>query len=181
MAKTMLILRGNHGAFPDEAGKTHDYKWGALHEKAAKDYATLRGYDGVVLDISGDPAAKKKGDDKRPNRSQSPQTILALKRFREDSDIVALYGFSGGGYNVWWMLQALKSDKAALTRLERIVVLGAPEQPEAEYKAAKYGDAAHWDLDYKTNPPGSDKVVPKGLDSHMFGPEWLLEESQKKI
>ena len=180
MPKTMLILRGNHGAFPDENGKTHDYKWGALHEKAAKDYATQRGYDGVVLDISGDAAEKKKGEAKRPNRSYSPQTILALQRFKDNTDIEALYGFSGGGYNVWWMLQALKDDKAAMARLKLIVVLGAPDQPESAYKAAKYGNGAAWELVYKTNAPGSDKVVPKGLDSHMFGPEWLLEETQGK-
>ena len=35
-----------------------------------------------------------------------------------------------------------------------------------------------WDLNndlvYETNPPAGDKVVPKGVNSHMFGPEWLL-------
>ena len=187
MPKKMLILRGNHGSFPDETGKTHDYKWGALHEKAAKDYAMLRGYDGVVLDISGDPAEKKKGEAKGPNRSHSAQTILALKRFKEDPDIVALYGFSGGGYNVWWILQALKDDKAALARLKLIAVLGAPEQPEAEYHKSKYGSAATWELKYKVDPVGAryvvngKRVVLKGDEAHMFGPEKLLEETLEKI
>src|SRR4051794_19268354 len=55
MAK-MLILRGNSGPnYPDESGKPHNYAKGALHEQAALEYARRKGYQGTVLDISGDP------------------------------------------------------------------------------------------------------------------------------
>jgi hypothetical protein len=45
---------------------------------------------------------------------------------------------------------------------------GRPSIPERE-------------LVYKTNPPKSAPFVPKGAAStHMFGPEWLLDELKRK-
>ena len=41
-----------------------------------------------VLDISGEAYAG------------SPQSKLALSEYRRESTITALYGFSGGGYNI---------------------------------------------------------------------------------
>jgi hypothetical protein len=165
----MLILRGNHGAsYPDEDGKAHDYKRGALHEHAAMEFASRKGFEGVVLDVSGDAGGG-------PNRSQSPQTLMALDRFRNDDSVAAFYGFSGGGYNVWWMLRALKDDD--LKRIKLVVVLGAPDRPASEYASSSF-KAGSWELIYKTNPPQSAAVVPKGVNStHMFGPEWLLSET----
>jgi pimeloyl-ACP methyl ester carboxylesterase len=169
MAK-MLILRGNRGSHPDEQGKTRNYAKGALHEQAAKEYARRKGYDGIVLDISGDRGSGK-------TRATSPQTVLALKEFHRDTDIAALYGFSGGGYNVYWILQDLKGSDEDLKRIKLVVVLGAPETPPSSYEASKYPPGA-WDLVYRKDPPASAKFVPKGVkDAHMFGPEALLQET----
>jgi hypothetical protein len=167
--KTMLILRGNHGKFPDEEGKTHNYDKGALHERAAIEYARRKRYKGIVLDVSGDHGGGK-------NRSRSPQTLMAVKRIHDDDSVAALYGFSGGGYNVWWILRSLQPED--LKRIELIVVLGAPDRPRAEYESSTFKlPGVKWDLVYKTNPPSSAKFVPKGADPHMFGPEWLLGET----
>ena len=164
----MLILRGNHGAaYPDEEGKAHDYKRGALHERAAIEYASRKGYEGEVLDVSGDPGG-------HGNRSKSPQTLMALDRFFHDGSVAAFYGFSGGGYNVWWILRSLKDED--LKRIKLVVVLGAPDRPKSEYESSSF-KAGNWELVYRTNPPKSAAVVPKGVDSHMFGPEWLLSET----
>lgn len=153
----MLILRGNSGPnYPDESGKPHNYEKGALHEQAAVEFARRKGYQGIVLDISGDPGSGK-------NRSTSPQTLLALTTLEADDSMTGLYGFSGGGYNVWWILRAL--DPKARSRLTLVVVLGAPDRPSVEYEARNFGAA--WELVYKKDPP-------KG---HMFGPEQLLQET----
>jgi len=163
----MLILRGNRGAYPDERGQRHDYARGALHEAAAKEYARRKGYEGIVLDVSGD--ALRGG-----NRSHNPQTLMALSRFHADDSITAFYGFSGGGYDVWWILRSLKEED--LKRIKLIVVLGAPDRPQPEYESSLF-KGANWELVYRTNPPGSAAVVPRGNDSHMFGPEWLLSQT----
>jgi hypothetical protein len=166
----MLILRGNHGYHPDEQGKTQNYAKGALHEQAAIEYARRKGYDGTVLDISGDRGSGK-------TRASSPQTVLALETFHKDSAVAAFYGFSGGGYNVYWILQALKDTEDDLKRIKLVVVLGAPETPQSSYESSKYKPGS-WELVYKTNPLSSAKFVPKGIkDAHMFGPEWLLSET----
>jgi hypothetical protein len=165
----MLILRGNAGSHPDEQGKKHKYERGALHEQAAIEYARRKGYEGTVLDISGDHGTGK-------TRATSPQTILALDTFHRDESIASFYGFSGGGYNVWWIIRALKKEED-LKRIKLLVVLGAPDRPESEYAASKF-KGAKWELVYRTNPPSSSKVVPKGVDTHMFGPEWLLAETE---
>jgi hypothetical protein len=153
----MLILRGNSGSnYPDESGKPHKYDKGALHELAAVEYARRKGYQGVVLDISGDRGSGK-------TRATSPQTLLALTTLSADDSISGLYGFSGGGYNVWWILHA--SGPKVLNRLKLVVVLGAPETPSSEYEARKFG--ADWELVYKKDPP----------QGHMFGPDQLLLET----
>jgi hypothetical protein len=155
----MLILRGNSGPnYPDESGKPHNYAKGALHEQAALEYARRKGYQGIVLDISGDP-------DRHPGktRATSPQTLLALTTLQGDDSITGLYGFSGGGYNVWWILRDL--DQKVRNRLKLVVVLGAPERAQSEYEARNFG--ANWELVYKTDPP----------QGHMFVPEQLLRET----
>jgi hypothetical protein len=166
----MMILRGNHGEQYDEKGKLQPYKEGALHEQAAKEYARRKRYDGFVLDVSGDHGPGK-------TRATSPQTVLAVETFHKDKEIAALYGFSGGGYNVYWILQALKDSEEDLKRIKLVVVLGAPETGPAAYDSSKYKPGT-WELVYKKNPQLSDKFVPKGVkDPHMFGPEWLLTET----
>src|SRR5262249_33715341 len=104
----MLILRGNSGPnYPDESGTPHNYERGALHEQAAVEYARRKGYEGIVLDISGDP-------DARPGktRATSPQTLLALTTLVADDSITGLYGFSGGGYLVCRLLLEKKTHNA---------------------------------------------------------------------
>ena len=105
MPGTMLILRGitNLKVWPK-------YPNGALDEPPALEYASKRGYVGRVLDVSGET-----GD-------RSPQTRRALHEFLSDSTITALYGFSGGGYNVYHILNRLKEEQRGL--LELVVVIG---------------------------------------------------------
>jgi hypothetical protein len=136
----MLILRGNSDpegkqGYPDEKGEPKKWPDGALHEQAAKDYATCRGYVGDVLDVSGD--ALPDG-----NRDKNPQTFRALCRLKnhdskdwkdskcdskddsKDEPYSAIYGFSGGGYDVLHILNHLNKDE--LKRIKLVVVLGAP-------------------------------------------------------
>jgi hypothetical protein len=136
---TMLVLRGIAGNFD---GK--DYPRGALDEPAALEYARRRGYVGQVLDVSGEAY------------DGSPQVRQALEAFRADTSISALYGFSGGGYNVCHILSALSKDE--LRRIKLVVVLGAPNNPARMYEGA-------WELVYRLDP------------GHMDGPRVLLAET----
>src|SRR2546423_949834 len=101
----MLILRGISGFY---AGK--NWPRGALFEQPALDYASRRGFEGQVLDISGEAY---KG---------SPQAKLALAEYRRDTTITALYGFSGGGYNLYHVIQGMtKTNATAFTWLSYLV------------------------------------------------------------
>jgi uncharacterized protein (TIGR02594 family) len=136
---TMLILRGIAGHY---AGR--DWPRGALDEPPAIEYARRRGYAGHVLDVAG------------ATGPHSPQTQMALAAFRRDPGVTALYGFSGGGYNVLHIIHALTKEERA--RLRLVVVLGAPKNPASAYQGS-------WDLVYRTDPPGG----------HMAGPRALLD------
>jgi hypothetical protein len=136
----MLILRGIAGHY---AGR--DWPRGALDEPSALEYARRRGYDGQVLDVAGATG---------PN---SAQTTMALSEFRRDESVTALYGFSGGGYNVLHIIHALKRDEER--RLRLVVVLGSPKNPMKLYRG-------HWELVYRLDPAGG----------HMDGPRALLAE-----
>jgi hypothetical protein len=125
------------------------------------------GFTGEVLDISGNRGGS--------SRSRSPQTIFALETFQRRDDITAFYGFSGGGYNIYWILQAASEPERR--RLTWIAVLGAPETPKAKYEASAYPGGS-WQLVYQLDPPLSFAPAGKGLkDAHMFGPEWLLSKT----
>ncbi len=134
----MLILRGLPDTSPDVIGLAE-----ALDEPPALAYAKRRGYVGEVLDVAGATGAK------------SPQTLMALAVFHRDPTVSALYGFSGGGYNVLHILHAIPPSER--TRIELVVVLGAPKNPTHLYKGP-------WELVYRTDPPGG----------HMDGPRALL-------
>jgi uncharacterized protein (TIGR02594 family) len=136
---TMLILRGLAGHY---GGK--DWPRGALDEDSAKEYARRRNYQGRVLDIEGSRSG-----------AHSEQTRMALEEFRRDKSVTALYGFSAGGYCVYWILNALTH--AERKRLRLVVVLGAPHASEQSLKGT-------WELVYRTDPPGG----------HMAGPRVLL-------
>jgi len=121
-----------------------------LDEPPALKYASARGYDGIVLQASGDT-----GQD-------SDQTIKALAAMRADPTITALYGFSGGGYNVRHVIADLTTQERA--RIKLVVVLGAPSNPQSLY-------AGPWELVYRDDPPAG----------HMAGPQALLDELSKAI
>ena len=138
----MLILRGNSGFY---GGK--NWPRGALDEPPALEYARRRGYEGQVLDVEGNNSGP-----------HSKQTKLALETWRSDDEASALYGFSGGGYNARWVIQALSGDERA--RLKLVVALGAPydELPHV------YKPGNPWEVVYRLDPPGG----------HMDGPRALL-------
>ena len=137
-SQTMLILRGIAGHY---AGR--DWPRGALDEPPALEYARRRGYDGQVLDVAGATGANQ------------PQTLMALAAFHRDESVAALYGFSGGGYNVLHIIKAL--GPYGRPRLKLVVVLGAPNNAPHLYRGP-------WELVYRLDPPGG----------HMDGPRALL-------
>lgn len=177
--KKMLILRGNADKtgkkFPDEQGNLIAWPKGALHEEAAKEYARRKGYEPVVLDVEGESGS---------GSAQTSQALIML-RDKGGDDFKALYGFSGGGYNVRWILTALKKDERA--RFELIVVLGAPptvfkdghfvDDPKGTPQKSAFDkssfDGGNWELVYQAFIPDTFKT-PKMAPGHMFLPEWLL-------
>jgi hypothetical protein len=127
----MLILRGVNNL---------------LDAPSALEYARRRGYAGRVLDVSGEAY------------DGSPQVQKALAAFRADPSISAFYGFSGGGYNLRHILDAL-TGAGERARIKLVVVLGAPKNPKASYIGT-------YELVYRLDPPGG----------HMDGPRALLAE-----
>jgi hypothetical protein len=186
MAKRMLILRGNAtkatDIYPDETGKTRAWPDGALHEGAAIAFAKQLGYDGIVVDGSG--------SNQTMDGLQAKDT---LKKFHEDEDAdMGLYGFSGGGYTLLPILKFMAThEPQSLTRIRHVIVIGAPNSQgnAAVYKPAFY-DAmvpekkkgtdwkVDWVLIFRKNPKLSQMPkgvkLPKGVDTHMFGPDVLL-------
>ena len=152
MAK-MLILRGKAG--PYEWKGVKNWPKGALDEPPALEYATLRGYDGKVLDVAGYTS-----DD-------SEQVKMAMQAINADNSITALYGFSAGGYNIVRIIKRLTAEQKSQMKL--VVVLGAPDVSASAFSGT-------WELVYRTDPP----VVIKGeKGGHMGGPDALLEELKK--
>ena len=179
--RKMVILRGNAakaGSYPDEQGKPIAWPKGALHVKAATDYAEREGYEPIVLDVPGQPQSR-----------QSPQAKAALKAFHDDKSVCAFYGFSGGGYNLRHILEHLAAtEPQSLHRIELVVVIGAPfDDRKKVFMPARYNALVpkkakgkdwkdpDWDVVYRENPTKSQ--MPKGLEhvgTHMFGPDVLL-------
>lgn len=124
----MLILRGIRNQ---------------LHEEPALQYAKLRGYTGEVLDVSGEVGR------------YSNQTNAALRRIAR-GDVRALYGFSGGGYNIEHIYDRLP--EADRNRLKEIVIIGANVDPRV------IPHATIW------NAPGVE---------HMFQPDAYLEAATR--
>lgn len=121
------------------------YPTGALDEKSALEYARRMGYEGVLLNVPGEAYVGSK------------QHIAALKAFRSDEEIKALYGFSGGGYNLRHVLDDLTAKERA--RIKLVVVLGAePNNNSRNYRQSG------WELVYRGNP----------TEGHMAGPRMLL-------
>lgn len=191
-SKKMLILRGNDakaGTYPDEQGNKIAWPLGALHVEATRKYARSLGYEPIVFDIPG-----------LPQGLHAAQTNAAVKAFVDDKDQAdtGLYGFSGGGYNVLHVLERLAAEAPlSLHRIDRVVVIGAPNKLKKQggnlYKPAIFNEtakkaaarikgdhaafeAADWDVVFRENPDPSQmpRGLPKGLSTHMFGPDVLL-------
>lgn len=82
-----------------------------LREAPAKQYAIAMDYTPEVLQASGETGL------------YSAQVNLAIKRIQRN-DITAIYGFSGGGYNLVHIWSRLNQDHR--NQIKKIVVLGAP-------------------------------------------------------
>jgi hypothetical protein len=143
----MLILRGitNLKVWPQ-------YPNGALDEPSALQYASKRGYTGRVLNVSGETGDKSK------------QTSMALQEIQNDSSITALYGFSGGGYNVYHVLHRLTQELRV--RLELVVVIGVETSKLSADALNPKRFNAHWELVYRNDPPPPL--------THIDGPRALL-------
>jgi hypothetical protein len=88
--------------------------------------------------------------------SGSPQVERAPERIRADRSIAAIYGFSGGGYNVRLIWKQL--EPRIQERIRKVVVIGSPSVTKDDF-------------------PGSAEVLIMGdpPDGHMAGPKRLLE------
>jgi hypothetical protein len=133
MAKNgkMVILRGTSdpdgkNKLPDEFGNPAKWPIGALHVRAAEDFARKRGYEPKTLGLEGQQSVYK-GKQVRGFLKLFAGLILGRKSYENDMelkpdlDIHALYGFSGGAYNVWWILNFL-AEKSG-TRFQRSICL----------------------------------------------------------
>ena len=89
---------------------------------------------------------------------------MALQEIQNDSSITALYGFSGGGYNVYHILNRLTQELRG--RLELVVVIGveASKLSADALNPKRYN--AHWELVYRNDPPPPL--------THIDGPQALL-------
>ncbi len=135
MGRKMVILPGNADPsgdkkYPDEKGVPAKWPDGALHETFAREYARRLGCDAIVVHKSG-----------WPQTEHSPQTEAAMDLFKANNDIAALYGFSGGGYNVKHILARLARERPEdLQGIHLVVVLGSPNSQHdgSIYEASKY-------------------------------------------
>jgi len=191
--RKMIILRGNSAAaghtdpttkefvgYVAEDGVTYPaWPVGALHVVPARELAIRIRFQLIVLDIPG-----------QPQSDRSPQANEAVARFlKKADDVRGVYGFSGGGYNVRWILERLAAENPeTLDRIDAVVVFGAPklgprkchsDTINADLKKRKLPQIANWTLTYRDNPPPRHPGLPKGYmgDTHMFGPECLLLET----
>jgi hypothetical protein len=169
---------GKHKADPDDYPAWPD---GALDWDSALDYAHLLRFDPVPVKIPG-----------QPQSHSSPQTTQALTEFHKDVvSVTGFYGFSGGGYNVYWFLDyLLLNEPENLYHIEQVTVIGAPKRHKSEYtketfnlrlgKLGKKVAPARWDLDYLADAQSDSPGVPKDVSAHMFGPRVLLLQAQKQ-
>jgi hypothetical protein len=105
-----------------------------------------------VLNVSGETGDKSK------------QTNMALQEIQNDSSITALYGFSGGGYNVYHILQRLTPELRG--RLELVVVIGVETSKLSADALNSKRYNTHWELVYRNDPPPPM--------THIDGPRALL-------
>lgn len=127
---TMLILRG--------IAAEHAPR-GQLDDASARQYASLAGYRGVVLDVAGGTAE---------------QVRMTLERIRNDKRVNAIYGFSGGAYaavNIW---NQLTPDERH--RIRKVVIVGAPGITTASFPGVD-------DVVIQPDPPEGHMEAPRAL------------------
>jgi hypothetical protein len=128
--RTMLILRG---IAADNAPR------GQLDDTSAKLYALRSGYAGHVLDVAG---------------ATSEQMQMTLGQVRNNPNVTALYGFSGGAFslvNVWNQLTPMER-----FRIRKIVVVGAPGITEKSFPGAA-------NVVVQEDPPEGHMEAPRAL------------------
>jgi len=155
----MLILRGVAGYYDNQ-----NWPRGALYEEYALEFASRRNYDGEVLDVAGATGA------------DSPQTKMTVERYRRDLTVSALYGFSGGGYNILHVISQLTQKEKY--RLDLVVVLGAPKTPAGAYKASIH--KGRWEVIYRHDPPGGHMDGPRALLASLPPPPPPYEEPGRR-
>jgi hypothetical protein len=176
----MLIMRGNSGKYEDESGNERQWPKGALHEGPAKEYAVLMGilmgftggFKPKVLDVKGN--SRPPGPDAKPGpdgiihgtRKDSEGTLMALDCVQKHPAIVALYGFSGGGYNIKPILNQMTDEQRKRIRLVTVVGVDA-DAPKGDYDSSKFPSGS-WRVDYLANS-----------GNHMLLPKRLLERTAK--
>jgi hypothetical protein len=138
--QVMLVLRG--------IGNSENPR-GQLDDRSALEYARRVGFRGEVLDVAADPS------------SDSEQLRMAVELLRRDENISAIYGFSGGGYNVRLIWQQLTP--AERDRIRKLVVIGAPGVAITDFAGAS-------EVVIKPDPP----------EGHMDGPKSLLQSLAPK-
>src|SRR5712671_4561770 len=93
-------------------------------------------------------------------RNDSDGTFAALDCVLNHPGIVALYGFSGGGYNMRQILKQM-TDKQR-KRLKLVTVVGVDaDAPQPDYESSKFPPGG-WRLDYLANS-GNHMLLPKKL------------------
>lgn len=117
-----------------------------LDVDSAKAYALIMGYEPLVMEESGE------------NYANNPQFKAAIAAIKNDEQITAIYGFSGGGYNARKIWRALTNEEK--DRIKRIDVLGSPGVTEEDFKGAVIIN-----------------IVPNSPKGHMDTPRWLLEQN----
>jgi hypothetical protein len=111
MNKQMLILPGIAGPVAGQYDKH-----GLLDRDSASQYARQLGYDPLVLNVSGEAY----GD-----YGARPQVKAALSTLGDaNNNIAALYGFSGGGYNMVHIWHLMSKEERA--KIEQITIIGSP-------------------------------------------------------
>jgi hypothetical protein len=132
--QVMLVLRG--------IGNSENPR-GQLDDRSV-------GFRGEVLDVAADPS------------SDSEQLRMAVELLRRDENISAIYGFSGGGYNVRliWQQQLTPAER---DRIRKLVVIGAPGVAITDFAGAS-------EVVIKPDPP----------EGHMDGPKSLLQSLAPK-
>ena len=93
-------------------------------------------------------------------RNDSDGTFAALDCVLNHPGIVALYGFSGGGYNMKQILKQMTDEQRKRLKLVTVVGVDA-DAPQSDFESSKFPPGS-WRLDYLANS-GNHMLLPKKL------------------